>query len=69
MRGSRERRYHPTDQAAVPEGAWAEVSDHLILDVEDSASSLAQGDKLKFFPDYGAMLALATSPYVPFEVV
>jgi predicted amino acid racemase len=44
-------------------------SDHLILDVEDSASSLAQGDKLKFFPDYGAMLALATSPYVPFEVV
>jgi hypothetical protein len=37
--------------------------------VEDAAVPLAQGDKLKFFPDYGAMLALATSPYVPFEVV
>ena len=44
-------------------------SDHLILDVEDAPVPLAQGDKLKFFPDYGAMLALATSPYVPFEVV
>ena len=44
-------------------------SDHMILDVEDAAVPLAQGDKLKFFPDYGAMLALATSPYVPFEVV
>ncbi|NCB17885.1 MAG: alanine/ornithine racemase family PLP-dependent enzyme, partial [Synergistales bacterium] len=44
-------------------------SDHMILDVEDAAGPLAQGDKLKFFPDYGAMLALATSPYVPFEVV
>ncbi|MEZ5380886.1 MAG: DUF3488 and transglutaminase-like domain-containing protein [Microthrixaceae bacterium] len=31
VRGSRERRYHPTDQAAVPEGAWAEVSDHLAM--------------------------------------
>jgi predicted amino acid racemase len=44
-------------------------SDHMILDVEDSPVNIVQGDKLKFFPDYGAMLALATSPYVSFKVV
>lgn len=43
-------------------------SDHLILDVEDAPKPLTLGDKVKFFPDYGAMLALATSPYVLFDV-
>lgn len=44
-------------------------SDHMILDAEDCPRSLALGDKLKFFPDYGAMLALATSPYVTYKMV
>lgn len=44
-------------------------SDHMILDVEDAPEPVALGDKVKFFPDYGAMLALATSPYVLFDVI
>ncbi|MGI6784911.1 MAG: alanine racemase [Aminivibrio sp.] len=44
-------------------------SDHMILDVEDCRLPPAPGDKLRFFPDYGAMLALATSPYVSFKMV
>ncbi len=39
-------------------------SDHLLLDVTDSAEKLKVGDKLAFNLDYGAMLALMTSEYV-----
>lgn len=44
-------------------------SDHMILDVEEAGGGLAVGSTVAFFPDYGAMLALATSPYVSLEVV
>lgn len=39
-------------------------SDHLIVDVEDASGPLEVGDTLRFYPDYGSLLALATSPYV-----
>ena len=39
-------------------------SDHLILDVEDSASDLRVGSEVGFFPGYAALLAAATSAYV-----
>ncbi|AKT51337.1 alanine racemase [Arsenicicoccus sp. oral taxon 190] len=46
-------------------------SDHLILDVEDMAGveSLRVGDEMAFYPDYAALLALSTSPYVEKVVV
>ncbi len=44
-------------------------SDHLILDIEDCKRSLRVGDEIRFFPGYGALLALATSPYVSKQVV
>ncbi len=44
-------------------------SDHLLLDVEDAVPAVSPGETLRFFPDYGAMLALSTSPYVDFEMV
>jgi len=37
--------------------------------VEEAGGGLAVGSTVSFFPDYGAMLALATSPYVSLEVV
>lgn len=43
-------------------------SDHLILDVEDCEKNLCVGGILNFGVDYGAMLALSTSPYVGIEV-
>jgi predicted amino acid racemase len=39
-------------------------SDHLILDVEDAEQTVKLGDELAFYPGYGALLALSTSPYV-----
>jgi predicted amino acid racemase len=39
-------------------------SDHMILDIEDNKDNLEIGQILKFGLDYGAMLSLATSPYV-----
>lgn len=39
-------------------------SDHLILDVEEAAEPVRVGDELGFWPGYGALLALSTSPYV-----
>ena len=39
-------------------------SDHLILDVEDAERPVKLGDELAFYPGYGALLALSTSPYV-----
>jgi predicted amino acid racemase len=44
-------------------------SDHLILDVEDAATSVKVGDELVFWPGYGALLALSTSPYVQKVVI
>ena len=57
----------------VPEAEGALVlggsSDHLILDVEDVSPPPVLGDIFRFFPDYGALLALSTSPYAVFEMV
>ncbi|MFZ2960614.1 MAG: alanine/ornithine racemase family PLP-dependent enzyme [Candidatus Ozemobacteraceae bacterium] len=39
-------------------------SDHLILDVENAEKPVQVGDELSFYPGYGALLALSTSPYV-----
>lgn len=39
-------------------------SDHLILDVTDCKQKLKVGDIVKFYPGYGALLALSTSKYV-----
>lgn len=44
-------------------------SDHLILDVEDAAEPVKVGDELGFWPGYGALLALSTSPYVQKVVI
>ena len=44
-------------------------SDHLIVDVEDAGEPLAVGSELAFYPGYGALLALSTSPYVHKTVV
>ena len=56
----------PCDGGVIVLGA---SSDHLILDVEDAAGPLAVGDEIAFFPGYGALLALSTSPYVRKVVV
>ena len=39
-------------------------SDHLTLDAEDFKGPIEPGDTVSFIPDYGAMLAASTSPYV-----
>lgn len=44
-------------------------SDHLILDVDEMNPEPRVGDELSFYPSYGALLALATSPYVYKSVV
>jgi predicted amino acid racemase len=44
-------------------------SDHLILDIENCERHLQVGDEVRFFPGYGALLALSTSPYVSKQVV
>jgi len=44
-------------------------SDHMIIDVEDVRPAPELGGILRFFPNYGAMLALSTSPYIAFDVV
>lgn len=52
----------------MPEEAGVEVvgasSDHLILDVTAAAGPVRVGDRLRFRPDYGAILGACTSPYV-----
>ena len=57
----------------VPEAEGAVIlggsSDHLILDVEDVSPAPVLGDIFRFYPDYGALLALSTSPYAVFEMV
>jgi predicted amino acid racemase len=44
-------------------------SDHLILDVEEAVENVKVGDELAFWPGYGALLALSTSPYVQKVVI
>lgn len=46
-------------------------SDHMILDVEDmeGVADLSVGDELAFYPDYAALLAISTSPYVEKVVI
>ena len=39
-------------------------SDHLVLDVQDAQSELQLGSEIAFSPNYGALLAASTSPYV-----
>ncbi len=39
-------------------------SDYLVLDVSDAHGELAVGDRVAFYPGYGAMARAATSPYV-----
>ncbi len=39
-------------------------SDHLLVDITEVKSKLQVGDEMEFYLDYGAMLALMTSPYV-----
>ncbi len=38
-------------------------SDHLILDVEDSEERITVGSEIKFYPGYGALLALSASDH------
>ena len=44
-------------------------SDHLILDVEEARGPVALGQEIAFRPNYAALLALSTSPYVQKVVV
>lgn len=39
-------------------------SDHLVLDVEEARTDVQVGDDIIFYPDYGALLASITSPYM-----
>lgn len=73
-RGERRRAICPLGrQDCVPEGlqpletgvhVLGGSSDHLILDVEDMVRPPAIGETLRFRPNYGALLAASTSPYV-----
>jgi len=51
----------PEDEGIAVLGA---SSDHLILDVTEAAGTVRVGSRLAFFPNYGALLALMTSPHV-----
>lgn len=44
-------------------------SDHMVIDVTDLNRSLAVGDELSFLPNYAALLAAVTSPYVSEVIV
>lgn len=56
----------PNDDKMIILGA---SSDHLIVDVTDSASTLKVGDVVEFKLDYGSLLQLSTSEYVAKAVV
>ena len=45
------------------------ASDHLLLDVEEAAERPVVGALFRFFPGYGALLAMMTSPYVHHIIV
>lgn len=51
----------PTDEGIMLLGG---SSDHLILDVEDAVGPVTLGGFVSFWPNYSALLALSTSPYV-----
>ncbi len=51
----------PADSDILVLGA---SSDHLILDIDDAKEDYRVGDEITFNLSYGALLALATSPYV-----
>lgn len=51
----------PRDPGHVILGA---SSDHLLVDVTDGRTQLKVGDVISFIPNYGALLALSTSPYI-----
>ena len=44
-------------------------SDHLILDVEEAAVKVEVGSEIGFLPNYAALLAASTSPYVQKVVI
>jgi predicted amino acid racemase len=44
-------------------------SDHLVLDVEDAQNEVHLGDEVAFYPNYGALLAASTSPYIQKVVI
>ncbi len=44
-------------------------SDHLVLDVSDAHQTLSLGDEVAFWPNYSALLAASTSPYVKKVVI
>ena len=56
----------PEDPGSIVLGG---SSDHLILDVEDARNPVKLGDEITFYPGYGALLALSTSPYVQKVVI
>lgn len=51
----------PIDEKIIVLGG---SSDHLLLDVEDACEPIEVGGIVAFYPGYGALLALSTSPYV-----
>ena len=56
----------PCDPGVIVLGA---SSDHLVLDVDDMVVPPRIGATLRFSLNYSAMLDLATSPYVPMEIL
>jgi predicted amino acid racemase len=56
----------PEDQGILVLGS---SSDHLLLDVEDAQENIILGHEIGFFPNYAALLAASTSPYVEKFVV
>jgi predicted amino acid racemase len=56
----------PVDEGVIVLGG---SSDHLILDVQDAHDQVRLGSEVAFYPDYAAVLALSTSPYVQKAVV
>ena len=51
----------PEDKGIIVVGG---TSDHLILDVEEATQKVELGQEIVFYPNYAALLALFTSPYV-----
>lgn len=56
----------PEDKGIIVLGG---SSDHLVLDVEDAETPVKVGMELGFAPNYAALLALSTSPYVQKVVI
>ncbi|MEA3508008.1 MAG: alanine/ornithine racemase family PLP-dependent enzyme [Synergistota bacterium] len=60
-------------EGLTPEDSGLEIlgasSDHLTMDAEESLTDPGLGDIVTFYPDYGAMLAAATSPYMNVKII